>query len=187
MKSKLIPLIGIVALSNVAFSALAGEDDKSDIQTIEQSSEKLNIAFVAPKKYTDIRPSNQTRSKFREHVTDSFYEMFDDLAQTLPDGQTLDVTVTDIDLAGDTRSPRIPINMLHNDIRVLEDIYFPRVKFSYQLKDASGAVLMSDDVELKDMNYLDRAGFVRHRYAFPYEHQMIEEWFDKTFTQQSQS
>ncbi|MFC4700436.1 DUF3016 domain-containing protein [Glaciecola siphonariae] len=145
---------------------------------------RLKIEFVEPKSFTDIRPSNQSRAKFREHVLKTMQDYFDELAQTLPEGQVLAVTVEDIDLAGDTRSPRVPIGSTMFDVRVMEDIYFPRIKFSFVLTDANGEQLQADQVNLKDMSYLNRAGRIRNNTdAFPYEKNMLEKWFKDTFKQ----
>lgn len=154
----------------------------------ENTSTNLTIEFVEPKSFTDVLPSNESRSKFRKRVMAEFEEYFTEFADDLPQGQSLEVSVTDIDLAGDTRSPRIPIGSAFFDVRVMEDIFIPRIDFSYVLKDASGMVLQSDEVKLKDMAYLQRAGVLRgNRHAFSYERNMIERWFKDTFERESKT
>lgn len=153
----------------------------SQDEPMEEDS-KLQIEFVKPSSFTDIRPSNQSRSKYQKHVFESLSSYFNELSRTLPEGQILDVKVTNIDLAGDTNSPRIPLSSMMSDVRVMEDIYFPRLEFTYTLKNQAGEVLKTEEVDLKDMSYLNRAGFVRSsRDAFPYEHSMLIEWFQDTF------
>jgi hypothetical protein len=170
----LASVFGLMMSANVIAS------DTQEAKIMDEDS-RLTIEFIEPEKFTDIRPSNESRKKFREHVLSSMEKYFDELTDTLPNGQTLDVTVTDIDLAGDTRSPRVPIGSQMFDVRVIEDIYFPRIKFSYTLKNDAGEVLKSEDVDLKDMNFLNRTGRFTNRDAFKYERVMIEGWFKDTF------
>ncbi|WP_395344886.1 DUF3016 domain-containing protein [Ningiella sp. W23] len=178
MKIRNSLIITLLASGSVLLASSALADEPT---VVSQQTDRLNIDYVDAEGYTDIRPSNLgSRSKFRNQVLNTMTEYFDEFAQELPEGQTLKVTVTDIDLAGDTRSARIPIGSPLQDVRVMEDIFFPRIKFSYELQDASGSVLKSEEVSLKDMAYLDRAGFVRtNRDAFAYERQMLKEWFER--------
>lgn len=184
---KLNNITNALTCSAFAFMLLAGAQANAQEEGVEQTS-NLNIEFIEPESYTDIRPSNESRSKYRKHVLSSVEEYFTEFAATLPAGQSLEVKVMDIDLAGDTRSPRIPVGSMMFEVRVMEDIYFPRIKFEYSLKDESGQVVKTDEVNLKDMTYLNRAGLIRrNRDAFPYERHMLEKWFEGTFDQGSNS
>jgi hypothetical protein len=119
-------------------------------------------------------------------VLDEFSEYFDKLAQKLPAGQVLDVKITDIDLAGDTRTARFQFSVMHDDIRVIEDIFFPRLDFEYELKDEEGAVLQSQVVSIKDMNFMHRAGRFHSRDMFSYEKQLLDDWYKDTFVQNAE-
>ncbi|WP_371194126.1 DUF3016 domain-containing protein [Glaciecola sp. SC05] len=176
--------ITALAVSLLLFSnAQAG----SETQQVSEAT-NIKIEFIEPESYTDMRPSNESRSRYHKHVLSSIEEHFAELSENLPDGQTLDIKVTDIDLAGDTRSPRIPVGSFMFDVRVMEDIFFPRIKFNYVLKNAAGEVLQSEDVNLKDMAYLNRAGVVRRNSgSFPYEKFMLQQWFKDTFESKAHS
>ena len=69
--------------------------------TAEAAETKVDITWQDPKSYTDVRPSNESRKSFRNRVFKSLDEYFNKLAEALPEGQTLEVTVTDLDLAGE--------------------------------------------------------------------------------------
>lgn len=169
----------LALMTTMSVAAVAQTDDAMQAE-VQKSN--LNFEFVEPDRFTDIRPSNQSRSKYRDHVFESMQMYFAEFADSLPAGQTLIINITDIDLAGDTRSPRVPIGSTMFDVRVMEDIYFPRIEFSYMLKDEAGVEIQSGEANVKDMSYLSRASFVRsNRDAFPYERHMLEEWFDDTF------
>ena len=73
------------------------------------------VTWQEPDKYTDICEGNETRDAFRQTLFRDFEMLFTDLAKLLPDGYLFDVTVTDVDLAGE-------VNLMHSftwhDIRV---------------------------------------------------------------------
>lgn len=173
----------ILALLSFACSSTIEEP------VLRVNTTKINLEFIEPDSFTDIRPSNESRSRYQKHVLQSIETYFVEFAETLPEGQMLDVKVSDIDLAGDTMSPRIPLSSDLFDVRVIEDIYFPRIKFSYALKNKNGQVLQSEEVNLRDMNFLNRSGVARniHSTPFPYEKFLLEEWFEDTFKQGTKS
>lgn len=187
MKFKQIVPIFCLSLSAFGCSLVASEqtDDSQSADEIEVVSvtdlDRLKIHFIAPEDYTDIRPSNQSRVRFQERVIESFAAHFADLAQKLPEGHTLEVEVHDIDLAGDTRSARFQIGSLLEEIRVIEDIFFPSMAFSYSVKDSTGKEIQTDKVDIKDMTFLNRANRFPRRDMFPYEKFMLNDWFNRTF------
>ena len=115
LTTTLLALFTIVSFQNVAYAATS------------------EVSWTDYKKYRDIRPSNNGgRKHFRESTFKNFEKHFTKLAESLPEGQVLKVDVTDVDLAGDTNAGGI------NNMRIVKDIYFPRMNFSYQLVNADG-------------------------------------------------
>lgn len=152
----------IAALLVFSASAAAGE---------------ASVTWQNPEKYTDIRSGSQSVKSMRKSVEASLGGEFSDLAANLPPGYRLTVTVTDLDLAGEVDP--IPMRQM-NEVRVLKDIYFPRMIFDYELKDAGGAVLLGQpDVELKDMQYLSSLRTARSSDAYYHERRMIRDWFNR--------
>lgn len=140
----------------------------------------LEVEWVEPQKYTDVRPSNESRKRFRERTFTQLEEHMSELAAELPETYKLSMTVTDLDLAGQV----FPSNFVGlgngaaGDIRVIKDVFIPRMAFDYQLVDENGTVIASGtEVKLRDMNF--RNGLVRRfeHEPYVYEKQMIEDWF----------
>ncbi|MFZ6645340.1 DUF3016 domain-containing protein [Undibacterium sp. TJN25] len=152
-------ILGTFAIM-LAGSAVAGE---------------AKVTWQNPDSYTDVRPSNQTKAGFEARVFKSLDEVFDKLAKQLPDGYSLLVTVTDLDLAGDVRPGRGPGGQ---DIRIVRDIDWPRMSFSYVLNNPQGQQVTAGKEDLKDINF--RSGIsINTSDSFYYEENMLKNWFNK--------
>ncbi len=169
MKKLLISSILIAASSSFVAHA---ESEKPD---------RVNIEWEDPKSYTDVRPSNQSRKRFRESTFNRIEKHLEKLALKLPDGQTLKMTVTDLDLAGHVWPGHIAGLDSTSEVRIIKRIDIPRVDFSYQLMDASGAVLKEGEEKLKDMNFQEHGTNRFSDDALRYEKNMLTDWFKNTF------
>jgi hypothetical protein len=152
-------LIGTILLTSNAFSA----DSK--------------VTWTDYKSYRDINEGNNGRKQFRESTFKKFEKHFSKLAANLPENQTLKIDVTDVDLAGDTHIAGI------SRVRIIKEIYSPRINFLYQLLDAEGKVIQSDDVVVKDMNFMSGINLKYRNTSLGYEKKMLDDWFEKTFKQ----
>lgn len=143
----------------------------------ETAAAQVKVTWQNPDKYTDIRPASGTKKSYQQRVISGFDKIWAGLAEKLPAGHTLHVTVTDLDLAGDV-NPLYRID--HNDIRVIKEIYFPRMTFDYQLLDATGKVVAAEqDVKIKDMNFMSSSTIGIGNTEFVYERQMIKSWLQR--------
>ena len=128
------------------------------------------VEWVNPERFTDAAPVHP-------HATTA--EMLEPLrvhlvrraSERLPAGQLLDVWITDVDLAGDMW----PVQRFVNPVRVVKNIYPPRVDLRFRLADANGAVLKEGSRTLRDTSFL------LHRKGDPgdplrYEKSMIDRW-----------
>jgi len=68
----------------------------------------------------------------------------------LADGQKLAITVTDVDLAGDFEPTR---GTNWEDVRIIREIYPPRVNLSFQVTDADGKVVKEGTRRLVDLAF----------------------------------
>ncbi len=135
---------------------------------------QARVNWQEPDKYTDIREGNEVRENFRLQLFRDFELIFDDLAKQLPDGYLLEVAVTDVDLAGEVDWMR---QASRRDVRILKHIYWPRMSFSYTLKNAAGEPLVSGKEDIKDMAYLASGDPGNNRLG--YEQRMLKSWFKK--------
>ena len=146
---------------------------------------EAKMSLHNPDKFTDIKPGNGTDKSYRKGIERAFGQELSKSAKALPAGQTLEVTFTDIDLAGEVDPVEMPGGY---QLRLLKDVYFPRLEFDYRVLDASGAVVSEQKgVELKDMSYLSMGSRTASSSGeFYYETKMLREWFNKTLQPKAQ-
>jgi hypothetical protein len=136
---------------------------------------KVNVTWIEPSKYRDIDAGMEGRKRFRENMFSEFEKHFSKLAKALPENQTLDIEVTDVDLAGDVHAGGM------NQIRIIKDFYFPRMKFSFKLINADETIIHSDTVNLKNMNFMVGSSLRYRNQALDHEKQLLDDWFKDTF------
>jgi hypothetical protein len=145
---------------------------------------EVDITWQEPEKYRDVRPSNESRMRFRESTFKELNEYITELAEDLPDGQALLMTVDNLDLAGQVW-PASFVGFGHgsSDVRLIKSIDIPRMSFTYQLLDENGLVLQESAVKLKDMSFQSRHNRFFDSEALRYEKNMIQDWFKDEFPQ----
>ncbi len=93
-------------------------------------------------------------------------------------GERLDVTFLDIDRAGEYEpwlGPR------YDDVRMMRDIYPPRVTLDFRRLDSSGAVVAEGRRQLTDAAYLSRASMTRDSDPLRYEKRLLDDWLRREF------
>jgi hypothetical protein len=134
---------------------------------------RMQVNFFEPEKFTDVKMTEMADDRDRDDLLARIREYLVGQAKYyIPQGQTLEITFTDIDMAGEFEPWRGP---QWNDVRVVKDIYPPRMAFSFRLTDAEGNVLKQGRRELRDMGFLlklsiDRNDSLRHEKA------MLDDW-----------
>ncbi|HEU4773788.1 MAG TPA: DUF3016 domain-containing protein [Lysobacter sp.] len=97
----------------------------------------------------------------------------DGAGRRLPPGERLQVTFIDIDRAGEYEpwlGPR------YDDVRVMRDIYPPRIRLEFRRLDASGQVLAEGERQLVGSDYLSRSVLTRSDDPLRYEKQLLDDW-----------
>lgn len=128
----------------------------------------VEVKFVEPEKFSDAGRNTWDRERTLQALT----EHLQSLGKTLPDGQALRLTVTDIDLAGELRPSR-----RGDELRVMRGrADWPSMVLRYELLDAGGT-LKSGDARLADMAYQQSGPGKYQGLAYAYEMRMLDRWF----------
>ena len=131
----------------------------------------VEVRFSAPEKFRDAGRAGADR----ERATAAIGDVFRTLGATLPQGQTLRVDVTDLDLAG---TPKITPR---GDVRVLRDGFdWPRIDFAWALE-ADGRVLRQGVESLAGVADDRHAALRSDSSVLPRENRMLERWFAQRF------
>jgi hypothetical protein len=163
MIKPLFTLLTALILSSMIFT----------IPTVQAA--EVNITWTEPDKYRDIDSGTEGRKRFRENMFNEFEKHLSKLANALPASQILNIDVTDIDLAGDVLASGL------HQIRVIKDLYFPRIKLSFTLINAEKVIILSDNVNLKDMSFMMGGRLKYRNNALNYEKKLLDDWFKNTF------
>lgn len=139
----------------------------------------VTVTFENPSQYTDFSLNDSKTEGVLKHLTGELEKYFQTLGQSYVSvSQTLEITVHDIDMAGEYEPWRAP-SLTH--ARIIRDIYRPRLDVSYVLRNEHGETLKQARETLSDLNYLmklDAAASLPND-TLRYEKAMIRAWFQR--------
>lgn len=146
------------------------------METAALSNDNVTVQMVSPDQFAELR-QNRNFGDMRDGswLVELQKHVVDRAGRRLASGQHLDVNITDIKRAGDFEPWRGPN---FNDIRVVKEIYPPRIDLNYVLKDGNGSVVREGSDELTDLAFLRR--IVRNDTdPLRYEKRLIDDWLGK--------
>jgi len=148
-----------------------------------QADGPVSVKWDDPATFTEIRRStNRFEAQRGDWVQQLARYVRTAAAKPLQPGQTLDVTLVDIKRAGDYEpwhGPRA------DNIRIMRDIYPPRITLQYTLKDASGRVVDEGEAKLSDSGYLHNIGMRSDSDPLHFEKRLIDDWVKRQLTTQA--
>lgn len=172
MKTKL-PLMIVVGLVSVG-AAIAARTDKP-VANVE-------VTFVAPEKFTDAKEDAMGTDKGRAALLDQLKDhLVAQGARQLAPNQRLEIKVTDVDLAGDFEPWR---GVGLQDVRIVKDIYPPRVNLEFRLLDADGKLVSEGKRELRDLSFMLSAALPTSD-PLRYDKEMLSAWLRREFKRPS--
>jgi hypothetical protein len=160
MKTVLVIVLAILALAPPVFA----QDDR------------VTVELANPQTFTDFKTSCVARPADVAVLAAQLERYLKTAAaRVLPEGQRMEITVTNIDMAGDIEVWRNPFLC---DLRTMKDVYPPRIDLSFRVLDAEGKELRGGARSLVDVNYLDRSapsGIDQLRY----EKYLLSDWLQR--------
>jgi hypothetical protein len=167
MKTKHFIIAALMGLG-ASGMALAADDAAGD--------SKVQVILENPENFSDVRDGFMSSDKGKNANIDLIRQYVQkEAAKYVPDGHTLAVTITNIDLAGDFE----PWGKAGSeDIRIVKDIYPPRIDLSYKLTDSAGTVVKEGTRQLRDLNFMMKINIHRED-PLRYEKSLINDWIRK--------
>ena len=140
----------------------------------------VQVQWTDPTQFTELRYSrNRWDAQRGNWVEDLAEHLRKQASKQLPEGQKLDVTITDIKRAGDYEpwhGPRL------DDVRIMRAIYPPRITLQFTLTDANGQVIDQGERKLADTGYLLNSSLPNNTDPLRYEKTMIDRWVRDEFS-----
>lgn len=113
-------------------------------------STQVSIDFIESDSFTDIQNGPIRSTRRESYILKTIKKnMANEAYRYLPNGYSLQVRITNIDLAGD----RSPISSKHGEYRVFRATHPPRIAFDYAVLDTSGNVISTGSERLTDLAY----------------------------------
>lgn len=170
-----IPMAALaLAALAVAFAGPASAASVTDPDLPRRLEEgPVSVSWSDPAGFTEIRYS---RNRFEAVRGDWVREIARHIAaratRVLEPGERLDVTISDIERAGEYEPGRAS-----DRVRIVRDIYPPRIDLSWTLSDAAGTVVASGERSLRDVGFLQRqAGTVASGDPLRHEKRLVDDW-----------
>ncbi|HVC17595.1 MAG TPA: DUF3016 domain-containing protein [Rhodanobacter sp.] len=138
--------------------------------------DNVNVRYKDPQQFTEAKRSfGMHRIGADDYLKPLKAYIAERASRILAPGQRLDIEVTDVDRAGEYepwRGPRF------DDVRIITDLYPPRIDLDFTLYGADGKVLREGHRKLRDAAFLSRAS-ATDRDSLRYEKSLIDLWLRK--------
>ena len=167
-------LISAALAAAFAAPASAARVTDPDLPRSLEAEGPVTVSWTDPQAFTEIRHSrNRFEAERGDWVRDIARHLATRAAGALGPGERLDVVITDIERAGDFE----PGAGRSDGVRIVRDIYPPRIDLSYTLYDASGNVIGAGERSLRDIGFLHRhAGTVGSGDPLRHEKRLVDDW-----------
>jgi len=142
------------------------------------SAAEVRVNYVQPEKFTDIgdRGYGVSPANLEAVLRELAQHIRERAGGRIEAGSTLTVTIKDIDRAG-------AFEWWHGaqggDVRIVRDIYPPRIKLEFSLVDADGEQLAGGSRELSDPSFMATLEYRNDRLR--YEKKLIDDWVHREF------
>lgn len=169
----LAPTLLGLALAFAGSAAASSVVDPERPRSLEREG-AVAVSWTDPAAFTEVRHSRNRFEAVRgDWVRDIARHVAARAERELRPGEVLEVLITDIERAGDFE----PGMGASDHVRIVRDIYPPRIDLSYTLRDASGAVLASGERSLRDVGFLQRhAGIINASDPLRHEKRLVDDW-----------
>lgn len=147
---------------------------------------KIEFSFGPVEDFRDFSVSGLTETRtlplFEAEIAE---EMESSAKKYLGEDETLHIHITDIDMAGDIQPWR---NYRNADIRYIENLYPPRLKFTYEVKDGDGNITSSGEENIADLSFMMNvlAPMQSRQKNFFYESTLLRDWMRKNYRDRTQ-
>ncbi len=169
-----------VALTMLLPCAVFAQDtdaaDASFARTLPVNA-PVRVEWTDPEGFSEIRYSrNRFESRRGNWVQRLAEHLQQQAARAIGPDERLELLITDIELAGDYE----PLGTGLDDVRVVRDVYPPRMRVDYVRHGADGQVMQQGSRTLSDPGFLGATSLSAHD-PLRFEKRMIDAWVRREF------
>jgi len=140
---------------------------------------RVDVVYVNPEQFTDVKDSFADTGRFRDEYLGDLKEHIEKQANKyISSGQHLALRITDVKMAGDFEPQRGP---RFEDVRIIKDVYPPRINLEFKLVDAGGKTLKEGARKITDINFLATINPYFPDDTLRYEKKLLDDWFRDEF------
>ncbi|KQP21496.1 DUF3016 domain-containing protein [Pseudorhodoferax sp. Leaf267] len=139
----------------------------------------VSVTYGDPARFSDARDGRHESDSARRAWLDALSEHLSErAAAALPTGERLEVHLTDVKRAGSFEPWR---GAQAADLRVVRDIYPPRIDLDFKRLAANGRVLQSGSRQLRDLNFMMRPSPYAND-PLRFEKVLVDDWVGREFS-----
>lgn len=139
----------------------------------------VSVTYADPSRFSDGRSAPRESAQARQAWLDALsLHLADQAAPRLPEGQRLEVHITDVQRAGGFEPWRGP---QAGDVRIVRDLYPPRIDLNFKVLAADGRVVREGRRQLRDAAFLMKPD-IGSNDTLRYEKALIDDWVRQEFT-----
>lgn len=167
---------GAAGLAPALFAMPAAAPAPASVAPASEAS--VSVTYVNPQTFSEARQfGQQDNSRGLDYLKLLKEHLIKQATRMLPPGDQLEVTITDIQLAG-AYEPWHGPNFRY--VRFMKDVYPPRIELTFKLIDSQGKVLSEGSRNLRNLGYL-QSGLARPTDTDPlrYDKALLDSWLRK--------
>jgi hypothetical protein len=175
-----LPLLSLIVAASLVGCASTGPErvTDADLPRAVGTGTPVSVSWGDPAQFTELRYShNRHEAAQGDWVEDLASHVAKRVAKVLPAGETVEVEIVDIERAGEYEWAFGRTD----DVRVLRDVYPPRMELRFQRMDANGNVIAEGERRLSDLAYLTGSQPLSASDPLRFEKRMIDQWVRKEF------
>ena len=168
--------VGAAGLAPAMAAAPAATPAPMSATPVAQAT--VTVTYVDPEKFSEAREyGQQDRYNDADYLKVLKSHLIKRATKMLPPGDRLDVTITDIKLAGGFEPWHGPN---FRNVRFMKDVYPPRIDLTFKLIGSNGKVLREGSRKLRNLGYL-QSGLTLPGNSDPlrYDKGLLDSWLRK--------
>ena len=165
----------VFALTGVLLAACASTGYAQ--QHPDQAVSRVQVEYLHPENFTDVRERYYPDDKARDFYLNALRRHIQRRAAGyVQEGQSLVVSITEVDMAGNFE----PLRTRLADVRIVRDVCPPRIDLVFKWTDSGGTVLKQGERKLRDLAFMTGAHLYRGD-PLRYEKALLDDWLDREF------